>query len=135
MTTVHANSAEEVVHRLEILMLMAAELPLSSLHRQIASAIDVIVHIDRLPNGKRVVKQVSEISGVHPETFDLLVVDIFNRRDGKSLEPTGRLPSFVDSLVDKRLLDLQFLYGRGEMNGRATPASEPNRPKLPAKRS
>lgn len=136
MTTVHANSSEEVVHRLEILMLMAAELPISSLHRQIASAIDVIVHIDRLPSGKRVVKQVSEITGVHPETFDLLVVDIFNRRDGKGLEPTGRLPSFVDALVDKRLLDPQFLYGRAEANGHAEapPATNAGRPKLPAKK-
>ena len=51
MTTVHANSAREVIERLEVLVLMAADLPMASIHRQIASAIDLIVHISRLPDG------------------------------------------------------------------------------------
>ena len=51
MTTVHANSAREVIERLEVLVLMAADLPVSSIHRQIASALDLIVHISRLPGG------------------------------------------------------------------------------------
>jgi pilus assembly protein CpaF len=114
MTTVHANSSLEVIERLELLMLMGAELPISSIHRQIASALDLIVHIDRLPNGRRVVSQVSEITGLHPETLDVLVSDIFNRRNGVSLQPTGYLPTFVDSLVEKNLLDVEFLYGRRE---------------------
>lgn len=112
MTTVHANSSLEVIQRLELLMLMGAELPIASIHRQIASAIHLIIHIDRMSNGKRVVGQISEIVGLHPETTEVLVNDIFNRRNGKSLEPTGYLPSFIDSLVEKRLLDPEFLYGR-----------------------
>lgn len=111
MTTVHANSAREVVPRLEILMLMAAELPIVSLHRQIASAIHLIVHIDRLPNGKRQVTQIAEVSGLDPDTHDVVITDIFNRRNGKSLEPTGYLPSFLEHLVAKQLLDARFLYG------------------------
>ncbi|MGE5192821.1 MAG: ATPase, T2SS/T4P/T4SS family, partial [Deltaproteobacteria bacterium] len=51
MTTVHANSSEEVIKRLEVLVLMAVDLPVVSIHRQIASAIDVIVQITRLPGG------------------------------------------------------------------------------------
>jgi hypothetical protein len=101
-----------VIERLELLMLMGAELPISSIHRQIASALDLIVHIDRLPNGRRVVSQVSEVTGLHPETLDVLVSDIFNRRNGVSLQPTGYLPTFVDALVEKNLLDVEFLYGR-----------------------
>ncbi|MCH8044167.1 MAG: Flp pilus assembly complex ATPase component TadA [Planctomycetes bacterium] len=114
MTTVHANSSEEVIARLELLMLMGAELPMSSIHRQIASAIDLIVHIDRLPSGQRVVAQITEVSGVHPDTIEPILTDIFNRRDGKSLRPTGYLPTFVDSLVEKQLLELEFLYGAWE---------------------
>ena len=41
-------------------------------------------------------------------------IRFFNRRDGVSLQPTGYLPSFVDSLVDKKLLELEFLYGAWE---------------------
>jgi hypothetical protein len=84
---------------------------MSSIHRQIASAVDIIVHIDRLPTGKRVVTQVSEVTGAHPHTTDVMITDIFNRRDGLSLRPTGYMPSFADSLVEKNLLEIEFLYG------------------------
>lgn len=114
MTTVHANSSEEVVKRLEVLVLMAVDLPVASIHRQIASAINVIVQITRLPGGKRVVTQVSEVSGIDPETKQLIITDIYNFRDGKTLQPTGYLPSFVESLMHKKLLALEYLYGRGE---------------------
>jgi hypothetical protein len=46
------------------------------------------------------------------------VLDIFNYRNGGALRPTGYLPSFIDSLVEKDLLDIEFLYGRdGEGHG------------------
>jgi hypothetical protein len=112
LTTVHANSAREVIERLEILVLMAADLPIVSIHRQVASAIDLVVHISRLPGGRRVVTQVSEITRVDPDTREVVVLDIFDFRDGQALQPTGYLPSFVDSLIDKQLLELKFLYGR-----------------------
>jgi hypothetical protein len=106
-----------VIQRLELLMLMGAELPITSIHRQIASAIHLIVHIDRLTTGKRVVSQITEVTGVHPETTHVTIADIFNRRNGKTLEPTGNLPSFISSLVEKQLLDVEFLYGKWEGNG------------------
>jgi pilus assembly protein CpaF len=111
MTTVHANSSEEVIKRLEVLVLMAVDLPVISIHRQIASAIDVIVQITRMPGGKRVVTQVSEVSGIDPETKQLMITDIYNYRDGKTLHPTGYLPTFIESLIAKNLLELKFLYG------------------------
>jgi Flp pilus assembly CpaF family ATPase len=111
MTTVHANSSEEVVKRLEVLVLMAVDLPVVSIHRQISSAIDIVVQITRMTGGKRVVTQVSEISGIDPDTKQLIVTDIYNYRDGQSLHPTGYLPSFVESLIQKKLLELRFLYG------------------------
>lgn len=114
MTTVHANSSEEVIKRLEVLVLMAVDLPVVSIHRQIASAINVIVQITRMPGGKRMVTQISEVTGIDPETKQLIITDIYNFRDGKTLHPTGYLPSFVESLIHKNLLQLEFLYGRKE---------------------
>ncbi|MSR59652.1 MAG: FHA domain-containing protein [Planctomycetaceae bacterium] len=111
MTTVHANNAEEVIRRLEVLVLMAVELPVISIHRQIASAIDVVVQITRMPGGKRVVTQISEVAGIDPETKQLIITDIYNYRDGKQLLPTGYLPTFIESLIHKNLLQLEFLYG------------------------
>ncbi|MFM9118653.1 MAG: ATPase, T2SS/T4P/T4SS family [Planctomycetota bacterium] len=112
MTTIHANGAREVMQRLELLMLMGAELPVASLHRQMASALHLIVHIDRQTSGKRAIMQISEVSGIDPETKEVLVMDIFNRRDGQQLAPTGYLPSFLDSLVSQQLLKAEFLYGK-----------------------
>lgn len=112
MTTVHANSASEVVERLEVLVLMAADLPVVSIHRQIESAVDIVVHISRLPGGQRLVTQISEVSGIDPDTQQVVIRDIFNYRDGQTLQPTGYLPTFVDELVRRNLLDVQFLYAR-----------------------
>ena len=114
MTTIHANSTIDVLKRLEILVLMAVELPVVSIQRQIASAIDIIVQIDRKPGGKRVVTQISEIAGYDPDRNDLVVHDIFNYRNGKSLTPTGYMPTFAESLIEKDLLKLEFLYGQEE---------------------
>jgi len=111
MTTVHANSPEDVIKRLEVLVLMAVELPVISIHRQIASAIDVVVQIVRLPGGQRRVSQIAEIAGYDADLNALIVRDIYNFRDGTVLHPTGYLPTFVESLIAKNLLKLEFLYG------------------------
>ena len=122
MTTVHANSSSEVIERLELLVLMAVDLPIKAIHRQIASALDLVVQLSRMANGRRMVTQVSEVESMDEETGDLIVNDIFNARDGVSLQPTGYLPTFVDQLVDKNLLDLRFLYSEER-------ALEPSPPK------
>jgi len=125
MTTVHANSAREVIERLEVLVLMAAELPVSSIHRQIASAIDLVVHLSRLPDGRRAVTQIAELLRYDPDEKQIVMIDIFNFRDGRSLRPTGYLPSFIDALVSKGLLELEFLYGRDGAAAGEIPAPPP----------
>ena len=114
MTTVHANSSEEVIKRLEVLVLMAVDLPVVSIHRQIASALDVIVQISRRPGGRRVVTQVSEVAGYDADRKQLVIHDIFNYRNEQSLAPTGYMPTFIDSLMEKDLLKLEFLYGENQ---------------------
>ena len=130
MTTVHANSSEEVLERLEVLVLMAADLPMISIHRQIESAIDLIVHIARLPGGKRVVSQISEVFGMDPEDNRVIVRDIFNLRDGKTLQPTGYLPTFVDGLIGRGLLALDDLFPK-KTNGPLAPRGERQAGSLP----
>ena len=122
LTTVHANSSTEVIQRLEVLVLMAADLPMISIHRQLASALDLIVQISRLSTGERRVTQVSEVTDIHPDTKEVVVTDIFNFRDGESLRPTGYLPTFIDSLIAKSLLESRFLYGEVEKEEPDNPA-------------
>ncbi len=112
MTTIHANNTDDVLKRLEVLVLMAVELPVSSIQRQVSSAIDLVVQITRLPGGRRVITQISEVAGYDAERKELIVTDIFNFRDGVSLRATGYLPTFIDELIAKDLLKLEFLYGQ-----------------------
>ncbi len=121
MTTVHANSPDDVIKRLEVLVLMAVDLPVVSIHRQIASAIDVVVQITRLPGGGRKVSQISEIAGYDADIGALIVRDIYNFRDGQVLHPTGYLPTFVESLIAKQLLKIEFLYGNEDVPNRNAP--------------
>jgi len=96
-----------------------------SIHRQIASALNVIVQITRMPGGRRAVTQISELAGLDPDTHELIIHDIYNMRDGETLRPTGYLPTFVESLIHKKLLQLEFLYGRQPGDTAGTPSRAP----------
>lgn len=109
LTTVHANSAQEAIYRLETLVLMAGmDLPVTVVRQQIASAIDVIVQQSRLRNGKRHIIQISEVDGI--SNGELVIRDIFKFEYGKpsltpnalgSLEATGHVPKFLKKLADR----------------------------------
>ncbi len=65
MTTIHANSAQDAISRLEMLIGMASyDLPLWFINRQIASAVNIVVHCARLSGGIRRVTQVLEVTGI-----------------------------------------------------------------------
>ena len=101
MSTIHANDAREALSRLEMLIGMAApELPMWFIHRQIASAIHIVVQLARLSGGERKIIQVAEITGLHGETInmhDLFAfrqtgVDDQHRAQGH-FEATGLVPN------------------------------------------
>lgn len=64
LSTGHANSAKDILYRLETMVLMGMDIPLSAIRQQIASAIDVIVHIGRLQDGSRRVLEVAEVDAL-----------------------------------------------------------------------
>jgi pilus assembly protein CpaF len=72
LTTVHANSARDALHRLEMLVLMAGvDLPVKAVREQIAGGFDLLVHISRLVDGSRRVTQITEISGMEGDVVTL----------------------------------------------------------------
>src|SRR5262249_23840483 len=110
MTTIHANTSEDVILRLEVLVQMAASLPINSIHRQIGSAIDLIVQLRRMRDGSRKVAQVTEVVGIDPVEGGLVTRDIFllEGEDGKGkLSATGSLPTFMDKLLEMGLIRLE----------------------------
>ncbi len=107
MTTVHANSARDALSRLETMVLMAGfDLPLRAIREQVNAAIDIIVHLDRRPDGRRVVTSVTEIQGLEGDI--ILLQEIFHWRNnggangkaGGELVATGLRPKFLDKLAD-----------------------------------
>ena len=103
LSTGHANSPNDMLRRLETMVLMTGyQMPLRAIREQIASAVDIIVHTARLKDGSRRVTNITEIYGI--EDDDILTQDVFAFEqtgvvEGKiqgDLRPTGVRPTFMD---------------------------------------
>lgn len=115
LTTIHANAAADVVLRLEVMVQMASDLPVASIHRQIASAVDLIVQMERLRDGRRVVSEVAEVVGIDPRDGRAELRQLFEfEHAAAELQPTGHLPTFMPDLLAGQLLDLEAFYGRSD---------------------
>jgi pilus assembly protein CpaF len=103
LSTLHANSARDGLARLETMVLMAGmELPLSAIREYIASAISLVVHISRLPDGQRRVTRITEVSGMEGEIVtvqDIFLYDASADSGHGALMPTGIRPHFAQELA------------------------------------
>ncbi len=118
MTTLHANSARDAILRLEVLVQMAADLPIDSIHRQIGSACDLIVQLARERDGRRRITQVTEVVGVNPRGGGLQLRDLF-LSDEKELFPTGSLPTFMPKLLETGRLHYDIFFSGATAKGRS----------------
>jgi len=109
LTTIHANSPRDAIGRVENMVSMTGiAFPIKALRAQIASAIDVVVQITRLEDGRRKITSVQEINGMEGEvvtmselfTFERHGIDENNNVLGE-LRPTGIVPAFYKSLRSK----------------------------------
>ena len=97
LSTGHANSAADMMARLETMILMGIELPLAAIRRQLASGIDIIVHLGRLRDKSRRVIEISEIRGIVDGEVELSPIYRFEEEGeiaGKingSLKKVGKL--------------------------------------------
>src|SRR6184192_1386924 len=104
MTSIHANKPRDVLARIETLVLMAGfDLPVRAIRAQITSAINVIVHLERLRDGTRKVMQISEVTGMEEDVITMQDVFRFVR---SGLDGQGRVVGrFIASGVRTRVLD------------------------------
>jgi pilus assembly protein CpaF len=105
MTTLHSNSPRDTLARLETMTMMAGmELPVRAIREQVSSAIDLIVHQERMRDGSRKVTFVTEVSGMEGDvitTTDLFVFEQTGLENGKVLghmRPTGLRPKFMEKI-------------------------------------
>lgn len=82
LSTGHANSASDMIARLETMILMGMDLPLSAIRGQLASGIDIIVHLGRLRDKSRKVIEIAEVTGIEDGRVALQTLYRF-REDGE----------------------------------------------------
>lgn len=86
LSTAHSNSTKDMLSRLETMILMGMELPVAAIRRQIASAIDIMIHVGRLRDGSRKVMEISEVLGYENGEIQLQTLYKFQEigeEDGK----------------------------------------------------
>jgi pilus assembly protein CpaF len=103
LCTVHANAPRDALARIETMVLMAGyDLPVRAIRQQVASALELIVHLERMSDGSRKVTAITEVQRMESDVITLQDLFVFHledvMRDGKvmgSLKPTGLRPSFL----------------------------------------
>ena len=83
LSTGHSNSARDMLNRLETMVMMGARLPLEAVRSQIASAIDIMVHLGRLRNGSRKVLSIAEIGEIRDGEIEIKELYRYGRETGK----------------------------------------------------
>ena len=105
LTTCHSNGPRDTLARLETMCLMAGmDLPLRAIREQIASALNLIVHQERLRDGSRKITHITEVQGMEGDVIVLSDIFVFeqtgyeNNRVVGRLKPTGIRPKFMEQI-------------------------------------
>jgi pilus assembly protein CpaF len=121
MTTLHSNSPRDSLSRLETMVLMAGmDLPSRSIREQITSAMDLVVHEERMRDGTRKIVNITEVSGMEGDvitTTDIFVFEQTGMDEGRivgRLRPTGLRPKFMDKIEAANLHLPPSIFGVGE---------------------
>ncbi len=118
MTTLHANSPRDALRRMETMVMMAGmDLPLRAIREQIASAINIIIQLERLQDGSRKIVQVCEVTGMENDVVSLSDLFVFQQqgvRDGRvvgRIVPTGIRPRFLEKLQQMNITLSPQVFG------------------------
>ena len=121
MTTLHSNSPRDTLARLETMTLMAGmELPVRAIREQISSAVDLVVHQERMRDGSRKIVNITEVSGMEGDVITMTDIFVFEQtgvREGKvigQLRPTGLRPKFMDRIEAAGIHLPPSIFGVGE---------------------
>lgn len=89
LSTAHANSARDMLSRLETMMLMGVDLPLEAIRRQIASGVDILIHLGRMRDKTRKVLEITEVCGY--EKNEIITRTLFRREEDLELVQVSEL--------------------------------------------
>ncbi len=97
MSTLHANNPVQALDRLELLARWDSGLPGDVVRRLIGAALEVVVHLERLPTGRRVITEVTEVTGAGREAIQTQTIFRFHRQNG-AFEWTGIPPRLWEKI-------------------------------------
>ncbi len=112
LSTGHANSTEDMLSRLETMVLQGADgLPLDAIRQQIASAVDIIIHLSRLRDKSRKTMQITEVCGVENGRIKLNPLYVFEEDSNSTMEKvSGSLKRTNNKFINDYKLKLAGLY-------------------------
>lgn len=112
LSTGHANSTEDMLSRLETMVLQGADgLPLEAIRQQIASAVDIIIHLSRLRDKSRKTMQITEVCGVENGRIKLNPLYVFEEDGNSTMEKvSGSLKRTNNKFINDYKLKLAGLY-------------------------
>lgn len=118
LTTMHANSPADGLNRLETMILMAGmEIPVKAIREYIYNAIDIVVHIQRLSDGKRKIVNISEIVGFDDDEIKMKEIFAFKQTglvNGKEVDgefiKNDYVPKVYDKIVSKGIDTLKDIF-------------------------
>lgn len=120
MTTLHANSPRDMLSRLETMVLMAGmDLPHRAIREQISSAVDLVVHQDRMRDGTRKITSISEVQGMEGDVITMSEIYRFEQtgfENGKvigRLRPSGLRPKFMYKIQEAGIMLPPSIFGIG----------------------
>ncbi len=121
MTTAHSNGPRDTLARMETMVLMAGmDLPVRAIREQIASAVEVIIHQERMRDGTRKVVNITEVTGMEGDVITLTDIFVFEQTgidNGKivgRLRPTGLRPKFMDKIEATGIHLPPAIFGVGD---------------------
>jgi pilus assembly protein CpaF len=121
MTTAHSNGPRDTLSRIETMCLMAGmDLPVRAIREQISSAIDLVVHQERMRDGTRKVSFITEVSGMEGDVITMTDIFVFEQtgyEGGKvigRLRPTGLRPKFMDKIEGAGIHLPPSIFGIGD---------------------
>ena len=89
LSTLHAHSSQDMLSRIDTMTLMGIALPLEALRRQIASGVDILVHLGRMRDKSRKLLEITEVCGF--ENGEIQTRPLYRWEEGKGLVKTGEL--------------------------------------------
>jgi pilus assembly protein CpaF len=123
MTTAHSNSPRDTLSRIETMTMMAGmDLPTRAIREQIASALELVCHLERMRDGTRKVTHITEIQGMEGDVItmtDLFVFEQTGLENGKvigRLRPTGLRPKFMEKIEQSGIHLPASIFGVGDRN-------------------